>query len=299
VKTIKVDSREVLADIRSGMSDMTLMAKYKLSSRGLQSLFKKLGESGLLKQLNAREVIDDLRAGMSRGEIMEKYALSIKGFEALLVEIDRHGLRGELAKNYSLPMRISVRVPDIVRDIRSGASQSDLLKKYSLTSRGLRWALVNLISSGAISWQEVCGNICSSVDELIPDKPRHSKRLEVEAEVPIHDVGNPQVKGTVRNVSERGIGVKGIRATPGELKTLVICADEFGEYTSFPVEAVCKWACRDPQGDHVAGFEISQISMGSRREFQLFMKMIRMAQEGFAGNVTGVKLDQEPETENP
>jgi len=46
-KTIK--AKEIVADIRSGMSDQQLMSKYELSAEGLASVFNRLQESGTVK----------------------------------------------------------------------------------------------------------------------------------------------------------------------------------------------------------------------------------------------------------
>jgi hypothetical protein len=45
-----LNAKEVLDDIKAGMDDATLMGKYQLSEKGMQSLFKKLVDSGVLKQ---------------------------------------------------------------------------------------------------------------------------------------------------------------------------------------------------------------------------------------------------------
>ncbi len=47
---VKIDARDVLNDIRDGLDDTALMTKYRLSGVGLQSLFSKLIEAGLLKR---------------------------------------------------------------------------------------------------------------------------------------------------------------------------------------------------------------------------------------------------------
>ncbi len=47
---VRLDAREVLKDIREGLDDTALMRKYQLSGAGLQSLFSKLTESGLIKR---------------------------------------------------------------------------------------------------------------------------------------------------------------------------------------------------------------------------------------------------------
>lgn len=58
-----VSAREVITDIRSGMSDATLMEKYGLSAKGLQRLFGKLLKAGAIQQrdLDQRaELIDSV-----------------------------------------------------------------------------------------------------------------------------------------------------------------------------------------------------------------------------------------------
>src|SRR5271157_6421603 len=42
----RIDTKELVADIRTGLTDVALMEKYKLSSRGLQRVFTKLVDSG-------------------------------------------------------------------------------------------------------------------------------------------------------------------------------------------------------------------------------------------------------------
>lgn len=46
----KITAREVMQDIRAGKSDQSLMQKYSLSARGLQSLFDKLVRAGAVTQ---------------------------------------------------------------------------------------------------------------------------------------------------------------------------------------------------------------------------------------------------------
>ena len=48
--TRKISAREAATDIKSGMSDFILMEKYTLSTKGLQSLFQKLVDAGLVSK---------------------------------------------------------------------------------------------------------------------------------------------------------------------------------------------------------------------------------------------------------
>lgn len=280
VKTKIVDAKQALDDIRSGMGDLALMQKYKLSSKGLQSLFRKLGAAGLLTQINAKEVITDLRKGMTDQEMMKKYALSSKGLEALLADINRRGLLRRPPEKDTLPTKIVVKVPQIVQDIRSRVGRPELLKRYSLTPRALRWVCMMLVSSGAIGWHEIYGNICEHIEELVPEKLRESRRSKLGLEVPVYEMGSPKKRGIVRDVSEKGIGLRGIRAKIGETKTIVIYGDEFGEYASFALDVVCKWVSKDPSGEYVAGFEIHNISVASQGEFQWLIEMARLTSPG-------------------
>ena len=47
---ITISAKEILADIKAGLGNAALMEKYRLSEKGLQSLFKKLVDSGRLNQ---------------------------------------------------------------------------------------------------------------------------------------------------------------------------------------------------------------------------------------------------------
>lgn len=164
----------------------------------------------------------------------------------------------------------------IVKDIDSGLTGSQLMKRYRLTRRGLRWALMLLISSGAISLSEICEKLGLDRDELVLDKLRQSRRHRLNFDVIIHDSGNPDVRGTVRDLSETGIGVRGMKAKVGENKTLVISADEFGEFATFILEATCRWSAKTPDGGRAAGFEISSISVGNAMEFRILKRLVEL-----------------------
>ena len=59
--------------------------------------------------------------------------------------------------------------------------------------------------------------------------------------------------GFVRDISEEGVGVAGIEAKVGDLKTLVILGDEFGEFSSFEFEAYCRWCYADEATRNLSG----------------------------------------------
>ena len=50
-----INAKKILADIKAGMNDAGLMEKYRLTEKGVQSVFKKLVHAGELKQGNRRK----------------------------------------------------------------------------------------------------------------------------------------------------------------------------------------------------------------------------------------------------
>lgn len=57
----RITAREMLVDVRQGISDPALMEKYKLSAQGLQSVFQKLLKAGVMTQaqLDARNPLSE------------------------------------------------------------------------------------------------------------------------------------------------------------------------------------------------------------------------------------------------
>ncbi len=101
----KIDASEVLKDIRAGASHFRLMNKYHLSARGLNSLFKKLLDAGVVKQgdlgptykkeIRASEVIRDIRSGMSKSDFMSKHRISPTGLDSLFKKLVAAGAMTE------------------------------------------------------------------------------------------------------------------------------------------------------------------------------------------------------------
>jgi hypothetical protein len=269
-----IQLQDALQDIRSGMDDVSIMNKYRLSGKGLQSLFRKLAQAGIIKHLSAQAVIADLRSGISRDDLQTKYGLSHQGLQSLFQELGRAGLLEEIA-NEGVPEKMVININHMVEDIRAGFGKTQLMRKYRLSLRALRWVSMTLISSGIMSWQEIYDKLFTKYEELVPDKLRRTKRYPLPFQCGVYDADNPGVRGKIRDVSEHGLGTLSIKANVGDTKCLVIPKDEFGEFASFTFETVCRWITKDPRGIFAAGFEISHISMGNLREFQLLLHLVR------------------------
>ncbi|AFM26209.1 PilZ domain-containing protein [Desulfomonile tiedjei] len=290
----KICAKQALEDIQAGNDDDYLMKKYRLSPKGLQSLFQKLGQAGIIKHLNAHEVMADLRTGISSQGLMKKYGLTSEGLQNLFQELDRAGLLRGTAEQRGVPSKVVINIHRIAEDIRVGLTKSQLMQKYHLSARGLRWISMTLISSGAIAWWEIYDSLCANYEDLIPDRLRQTRRYPLPFHCPVHEADNPHVVGQLRDVSENGLGVVGMRARTGDTKNLVIQGDEFGEFASFSLESTCRWITKDQRGVFVAGFEISHISIGNLKEFELLLHIVKSRVETNRSSVGGTCFAEVP-----
>ena len=91
----EIKAADILQDIKAGMVDSALMEKYRISSIGLQKLYKQLIDAGLLRRheerqiprtkrtIKVKKIMTDIESGMGKSELMEKYDLSASMLERL------------------------------------------------------------------------------------------------------------------------------------------------------------------------------------------------------------------------
>lgn len=139
----KINADVALRDIRSGMTEAELMAKYRLSAKGLQSLFNKLLLAGLI---DLEEL--DLRMPTFMGTMFVSPMPSAPGSE-------------DVAEGTQDVSPSPIRLTEVMKDIRSGATDSDLMENYYLSSRGVQSLLDYLVFSGIMSREEVDQRVAS------------------------------------------------------------------------------------------------------------------------------------------
>ncbi len=140
-----VSAREVIADIRVGMTDAQLMAKHQLSVKGLQSLKNKLLAAGLLtkaeldgktspgkvvtpppvdKKAFARNIAVAVKAGLSDDEIMKKFGISAAKLPGVLASLVKAGY---LVQDY-----LDYRPGGLKQTVELGAENVDSVPKTDL-----------------------------------------------------------------------------------------------------------------------------------------------------------------------
>jgi hypothetical protein len=93
--------------------------------------------------------------------------------------------------------------------------------------------------------------------------------------VPIFELPDFRTEGTLRDITEKGFGVRGIDVGIGEIKEFVIPADDFVEIDPLVFEAECKWI-EEEHGDIVGGFEITDISEHTLSELRKLIRFVSL-----------------------
>jgi len=163
------------------------------------------------------------------------------------------------------------RISAIAQDMASGMSRAELMQKYGLSPGGLTNVLNRLLAENIIGRTEIDHLRGVRGDGSTRPKSRLEMRNSPIPIVALCEVGNPRSQYVLRDITERGLGVEGIEATPNEIKQLMVLGDELGEIAPFELEAECRWAGPvGVEGTMCAGFQIKKISeedLGRLREF--------------------------------
>jgi uncharacterized protein (DUF433 family) len=139
-KQIRVSA--ALADLRAGMNDSALMAKFQLDSKGLQSLFSKLVRAGLI----TFEELDERMPGFMGTTSL--FASAPTSDEKAAWELKRRPVEAEEVGR-------TVNANEAVADIRSGLEDTALMEKYRLTAKGLQDLFGNLVDGGLLDQSEI------------------------------------------------------------------------------------------------------------------------------------------------
>jgi hypothetical protein len=165
----------------------------------------------------------------------------------------------------------------LVQDIRSGMSDVSLMEKYMLSERGLNKVFRKLLDHGAMSADELSPRIASHADLTPLNYLRESTPHELVCLVPIYEESQQDARGSVCELTERGVGVTGLEAAVDDLKKFVIPADEFFSVLPFSFYATCRWvAQQDKSPEPVAGFEITDISDDDYQRLRQLIRVLKL-----------------------
>jgi hypothetical protein len=170
---------------------------------------------------------------------------------------------------------LKVKAGEFVSDIRSKLTDYELMEKYGLAAVDLKKAIKKLIDSQVIPITEVYHRQIlydSSVDsEPRRRLPRHYLALLL----PIYEANDPSVRGWLTDISEEGIGIKGIKSDFGELRSFCIVPGKFSDTSQIQFEAECRWSeWWDEESECSAGFMITSITDPNLLALREFIRVL-------------------------
>lgn len=230
------------------------------------------------REVSAKEALKDIQAGMDEASLMKKYKLSRRGLESLYRELRRLGLMESPQQSPENHPKVRIKIKEIVKDIRAGMTDTDLMRKYSLTSKSLQSILIKLLDLKAITRDMLVASTAVEEPILVAERIRELPRYYLDFEIPIYDPADPATQGRVRDVSDKGLGIIGLETAVDQIRQFVVLGDPFGVVSPFEVQAKCRWyKPEDAEGRHVSGFQI--VSIGEQDSAQL-RKLIELVSVG-------------------
>jgi hypothetical protein len=171
-----------------------------------------------------------------------------------------------------------IKVPEFLKDMRSGLDDTGLMERYGLSADDLKRVLRKLVEAKAVTAAELEKRSAVAPDYPAPSMPsdfRVSRREMLDFPLPIYESDLPEVTGFVRDISDQGFGTKGIHAEVGETKIFVIPADKLFHLNPIEVEAVCRWTGKEGIfGEPVAGFEVTRVLGGNLEDLQILVRSL-------------------------
>ncbi len=128
---LKISAKQVLADINAGMSNAALMEKYGISPKGLEALFKKLVDAGLLKEESRMQK----PAGPKQEPVAHSDHAPVRKIESAAVR----------------PQKSDGLLTGIAEDIKKGMHDGEIMRRYELSPGMLRETKEELVQKGYLN----------------------------------------------------------------------------------------------------------------------------------------------------
>ncbi|MFH1118167.1 MAG: hypothetical protein V1792_29950 [Pseudomonadota bacterium] len=226
------------------------------------------------RDVAARAVLEDIKAGLDNGTLRRKYRLSPEGLQKVFDDLVAAGLLELVENRYIVPAVRRLSAKSIVNDIRSGMKSAELLEKYALSPPQLKTSFDVLVGSNAVNPDELPADILLNPEKVESPNQRALERYFIDFELPIVEIGPPEIDGRVRDLTEKGVGTIGIPSKVDDIKRFLVLHDEFVLIEPFMFEAQCRWARNDPDGEHYAGYLITGIGEKDLRDLRQLIHLV-------------------------
>jgi uncharacterized protein (DUF433 family) len=109
----KINAREIVADLRSGMDESELIRKYNLSPSAFKSVLQQVDQE---RRIRARAIAEDLKQGLSEIEVMKKHQLTGDAFQRIIEVL----LEEKFITRSDMEERTKVSQELVIMDLRKG-----------------------------------------------------------------------------------------------------------------------------------------------------------------------------------
>ncbi len=265
--------KQILSDILSGVNDFDLIRKYELTPETFRKLVDRLVALGLIQEIKAQEFADDLAHGFNTRQLMQKFQISSGCVRRLSEQIrDVCALQDKIFRT-RIKSSIKICVERVVADLRSGLSGPDLMARYALSKKNCLRLFQKLFESGKINRSEYLlysARLGGCLSEIRCRNPvRYYPLITLSASV----IDDPNFDGVVRDITESGVGIRGIGPEPGSKLKILFCSDTCLDFKPFLVEAVCKWSnLARLKSNITSGFMITDIGDYSLEHLRYFIE---------------------------
>ncbi len=241
------------------------------------------------RQIKANQIVTDIVEGMDDEGLMQKYELSPQALLRTMTKLVWDGLmppsglarRKSLIKGVLKGRQRRIVAKDVVRDLRSGVRETDLMEKYGLSPKGFRRLLERLVDSDVVSHSELYEMSASYKAKIDGFKGRRHNRAYLTVPLPIYDTQS-FASGLLRDISREGFRVVGMDATVGEVKTFEIPLDIFMQADPLLVIGECRWVARRGQDKKylVAGYRMINFSVDDENAVRKFISSLLFTESG-------------------
>ncbi|MBM4328520.1 MAG: PilZ domain-containing protein [Deltaproteobacteria bacterium] len=168
----------------------------------------------------------------------------------------------------------TIKAKDLIRDIKSRFSATELMRRYKLSPAQVETILKEL-EKKVTRPADLYPRSWSTNHRLSNDRTRTRARHEVNMRLPALDLNFPAIEGLVKDISPGGVKVSGIEVRLGQERSLLIRPDETLGIKPILFDARCRWVSRKGEGMLCeAGFQIEHISEENLRNFNMLAETI-------------------------
>lgn len=230
------------------------------------------------REVRVKEVLKDIQTGMDEEYLREKYKLTHQGLQNLFQSLSDLGLLERIDLAETVAPKVRIRIRDVVKDIRAGLSDQELRTKYHLSANGLHLLFKKLLDLKAIDADALFGIDSTRLEAGGKRDLREEERYALDFDIPAYNTAFPERHGRVRDVSEKGVGLVGVKAAEGDLTHIVVLGDTFGFVGPFEFGAECRWSRTDSlSSEPIAGFLITEIADWDMEELRKLIHLLTLS----------------------